>query len=205
MRVIGGSAKGRPLYAPRGLAVRPTADIVKGALFSMLESLLYNRIERPADAALSDVWEGLRWLDLYAGTGALAIEALSRGAAWADLVESSPTACRVIKRNLTETGFAASARTFCQSVQSFLAPTLAGLPQRRYDIIALDPPYADPAVADVLAKMAALPLLSEGGLLVVEHSRRLPLGGEAAPWVCVRERTHGDTVLSVFVRQEEAA
>ena len=111
MRVIAGSAKGRPLHAPRGKAVRPTSDKVKGAIFSMLEALLLARLPESAHGyAQEELWAGVRMLDLYAGSGALAIEALSRGAAWADLVETSHAACQVIRRNLAETGLAERAR-----------------------------------------------------------------------------------------------
>ena len=206
MRVIAGEAKGRPLHAPRSSAVRPTSDKIKGALFSMLESLLYSRRSAgEAELGPSDVWDGLRWLDLYAGTGALAIEALSRGAAWADLVEGNPAACRVIRRNLAETGLAARAHLFCQTVQAALASDSVLLSRGGYDIIALDPPYDDPSVGSVLPLLSDSPLWRKGGLLAVEHSRRLPLAPEYGRLVLARDRTHGDTVLSVYVKQEATA
>lgn len=94
MRVIGGSAKGRPLKAPRGPGTRPTSDLVRGAIFDMLRSM---------GADLSRV------LDLYAGTGALGIEALSRGAEWCDFVERGQRSCQVIRENLAHTGLALNA------------------------------------------------------------------------------------------------
>ncbi|MCL4464522.1 MAG: RsmD family RNA methyltransferase [Chloroflexi bacterium] len=202
MRVIAGSAKGRPLHAPRGQAVRPTSDKIKGALFAMLESLLFARRPAEEDDQPAGVWQGLRWLDLYAGSGALAIEALSRGAAGADIVEASRTACQVIKRNLAETGLQAEAHVHCQTVQVALAGESGLLSAEGYDIIALDPPYADPNVLAVLRKLADSRLLRRGGLLAVEHSRRVGLPDNVAGLARLRERVHGDTVISIYAAEE---
>src|SRR6185437_7225910 len=126
MRVIAGSARGRPLTGPAGSQTRPTSDKVKGALFSMIESLLAVKRPRPTlpqeelEPGLAEVWEGLSVLDLYAGTGALGIEALSRGADWCDFVESSAAARRVIERNLKATGLEDRARVLGLSVEKVL-------------------------------------------------------------------------------------
>ena len=103
MRVISGSAKGRTLTAPRGLAVRPTTDKVKGAIFSMLDAEAFRRADEPNEFAIRRV------LDLYAGTGALGIEALSRGAEHCDFVEPSAQARAAITENLRRTGLARQA------------------------------------------------------------------------------------------------
>src|SRR3990172_6608743 len=102
MRVIAGRAKGHRLAGPPSRATRPTSDLVRGAIFSALGSL---------GADLSRV------LDLYAGSGALGIEALSRGAGWCDFVERDPAACAVIRENLRATGFDGQARVYCLSVE----------------------------------------------------------------------------------------
>ena len=204
--MIAGLAKGRPLHAPRGSSVRPTSDKVKGALFSVLEALLYSRrTEVGAEVAPWEAWEGLRWLDLYSGSGALAIEALSRGAAWADLVDGSSIACRAIRRNLSETGLEAKARVRCRAVQAALAGDSDLLSRGGYDIIALDPPYADPELMTVLRSLAASPLLRDGGLLAVEHSRRVSLAEGYGLLVLARRRIHGDTAFSVYVKQEASS
>src|SRR5512143_1617821 len=108
MRVIAGTARGRELRAPRGQGTRPMMDIVKGSLFNMLDSM---------DGI------GGRVLDLFAGSGSLGIEALSRGADSADFVESDREACRVLRENLERLGFAAQARVLNRSVEHFLAAT----------------------------------------------------------------------------------
>jgi len=141
-------------------------------------------------------------LDLYAGSGALAIEALSRGAAQADLVEASPAACRVIRRNLAETGLADRARLYCLTVQSALAGDSVLRKGSGYDIITLDPPYADPTITDVVRTLAGSGMLRAHALVVVEHSRRVPLAEEYGSLARIRDRTHGDTTVTVYENQE---
>jgi 16S rRNA (guanine966-N2)-methyltransferase len=204
VRVIAGAAKGRPLHAPRGMAVRPTSDKIKGALFSMLESLLVARHADGEQTEPAEVWQGLSWLDLYAGSGALAIEALSRGAARADLVEANHSVCQVIKRNLIETGTKSAANVYCQTVRAALARESAIFGAGGYDIIALDPPYADPNLLAVLQTVAESGLLRAGGLLAVEHSRRVELPQGLGGLTRLRDRGHGDTVISIYAAQEES-
>ncbi|MHB1415546.1 MAG: RsmD family RNA methyltransferase [Chloroflexota bacterium] len=203
MRVIAGSAKGRPLHAPRGQAVRPTSDKIKGSIYSMLESMLVARLPESEEGyAQAQIWEDKRVLDLYAGTGALAIEALSRGAAFASLVEASQAACRIIRRNLKETGLEAKAHLHCVTVQSALREDSVLRTEGSYDIITLDPPYADPALAGVVEAVAASALVHQNTLVVVEHSRRVALEDEYEGLARIRERTHGDTTVSIYVNQE---
>ena len=105
MRVIAGKAKGHGLKSLRGSGIRPTSDMIRGAIFSMLESVATD-------------WS--RVLDLYAGTGALGIEALSRGAEWADFVEKNPRLCALIKENLERTGFTPQGNVYCVSAAKAL-------------------------------------------------------------------------------------
>src|SRR5262245_2667275 len=128
MRVITGSAKGHRLKAPKGMSTRPMLDRVKEALFGVLEG--YGAIHG-------------RVLDLYAGTGSLGIECLSRGAEWADFVEQSAHVCRIIRENLEHTKFLDRSRVIQAPVARFLATTR---PEEKYAIIIMDPPYADPAI-----------------------------------------------------------
>src|SRR5947208_2816269 len=149
MRVISGIAKGRPLKAPPGLGTRPMTDRLKTSLFNILSQYGF---------------DGARVLDLYAGSGSLGIEMLSRGAEWADFVEQNASVCRVIADNLATTKLADRARVYNLPVARFLAirnresgvgsrgsppdsrlPTPDSLPvdtKHQYDIIILDPPYA---------------------------------------------------------------
>lgn len=206
MRVIAGSAKGRPLRAPRGTQVRPTSDKVKGAIFSMLESILMaRRASTDEEATQEDLWRGLRFLDLYAGSGALAIEALSRGADSADLVEANPAVCRLIRRNLEETGLASRATVHCLSVERALGPDSRLRGRGGYDIIALDPPYADPTIDAIARQTADSGLARGGGLVVVEHSRRVNLADRYGSLTSVRRRTHGDTSVTVYAMQEASS
>jgi 16S rRNA (guanine966-N2)-methyltransferase len=173
MRVIAGRYGGRTLHAPPGRGTRPTSDRVREALFSILGEIT-----------------GVRVLDLYAGTGALAIEALSRGAARATLVDSGRPAREAIRRNLAQLGIEAEivaddALHFC--VRAFRAA-------RQYDLIFLDPPYRHgDDLADQLT--AALPpLLGDGARVVTESDRRTPLELDLP---LLDERRYGDTLIRI--------
>lgn len=137
MRVIAGSARGRTLKAPEGMGTRPMTDRTKGSVFNILAHIGF-----PQD--------GDRVLDLYAGTGSLGIEALSRGAAWCDFVEQNSKVVAIIHDNLVGTGFEAQGKVHSASVPTFLtrhSATLKGgaaSDEQTYDIIFLDPPYAAP-------------------------------------------------------------
>jgi 16S rRNA (guanine966-N2)-methyltransferase len=174
-RVIAGEAGGRRLVVPRDGRLRPTADRVKESLFSALGS-------RVVDA---------RVLDLYAGTGALAIEALSRGAALAVLVERDREALAAIAANLEATGLG-PARTLRGDVATVVdRPPPAEGP---FEVVLADPPYelADGEVAIVLGRLAAHGWLAPGGMVVIER----PAGaGLPAGWVSTWERCYGDTLV----------
>ncbi|HEX9370801.1 MAG TPA: 16S rRNA (guanine(966)-N(2))-methyltransferase RsmD [Roseiflexaceae bacterium] len=180
MRVITGSAKGHRLKAPKGMTTRPMLDRVKEALFSVLEG--YGPIRG-------------RVLDLYAGTGSLGIECLSRGAAWADFVEQRAHVCKIIRENLEHTHFDARARVHQMPVGRYLA---AARPAEKYDIIVMDPPYADPAIEDTIRAVSASGLLADDGLLIVGHSPRVPL---ADSYDLIRRRKFrrlGDSCFSIY-------
>jgi len=174
MRVIAGTHRGRTLVAPRGRVTRPTSDRVREALFAILGEV-----------------SGARVLDLFAGTGALAIEALSRGAARAELVDSSPAAISAIRRNLDALGLEAEVRR--QDAVSFLrqrARSGAG----EYDLVFLDPPYRiAPGVADGLSTGLAF-VLDADGRVVAESDRRAPLELDLP---LLDERRYGDTLIRI--------
>ncbi|WP_182360385.1 16S rRNA (guanine(966)-N(2))-methyltransferase RsmD [Tomitella gaofuii] len=159
MRIITGSARGRRLAVP-GAGTRPTSDRVREALFSALDA----RVD----------FTGLQVLDLYAGSGALALEALSRGASGALLVESDARAARVITANITATGLRG-----VHVRRSTVAAALAKPAPRRFDLVFADPPYSvpDAQVAAALEALAAGWLAAEA-LVVVERASR----GAATPW-----------------------
>ena len=177
MRVVAGSFGGRRLSAPRGRGTRPTADRVREALFSML----------------GDV-SGARVLDLYAGSGALGIEALSRGALSALFVESDPRAVTVIRRNLAQLGAEGEVRR--QDVVRFLRADRSERPASptAFDLVFCDPPYdLAPSPAPALAEH--LPAItSEHARIVTESDKRRPL---ELPLPLLRERTYGDTRIAI--------
>lgn len=184
MRIVGGHDRGRRLRAPRGLRTRPTADRMRETLFDVLG---------PAVA-------GMRVLDLFAGTGAVGIEALSRGAARVVFVEREPAALRALRGNLAALGATrAAARVLAGDVLRVL-PDL-GAQEGPFDLVFIDPPYATTLAARALEALAAAGVCRDGTEVVVQHSTRTvlpPVEGLAAHR---RPRRFGDTALT-FLRAE---
>ena len=152
MRVISGISRGCKLKAPEGLSTRPTTDRIKESLFNILSPDLYD----------------CRFLDIFSGSGAIAIEALSRGAKEAVLIDSSDKAMAVIKENLIHTKLNNKAETIKADV--FSALKLLGSKGRQFDIIFLDPPYASGLYSKVLKEIVDLKLLDKEGYIVAEQS-----------------------------------
>jgi 16S rRNA (guanine966-N2)-methyltransferase len=215
MRVIAGTSRGRPLRGPRGEGTRPTSDKVKGAIFSMAESLLVAvRLSAaaptlPSDESetdgesLTEAWDGLRVLDLYAGTGALGIEALSRGAAAVDFVDASAECQRLIGDNLRLTGLAERGRvTRGTALQVLSRATQLGLRQP-YDVVFADPPYGDPSLDPTLEELAKGSHLEPDALVIVEHSRRLSPADAVGQLALVKRRRHGDTEVSIYLNRAQ--
>lgn len=194
MRVIAGTAGGLRLRAPRDLSIRPSADRTRETLFSMLESILL-RGRPEADVGTPELWAGLRVADLYAGTGALGIEALSRGAASAVFVERERAAVEAIRQNLIATGLAERAVVVAGELPAALSRLSAGI-----ELVLLDPPYADPAVPEVLARSAESPALASDSVLAIEHRRALTPPDTLETLFLQRSRRHGDTVLTLYAR-----
>ncbi|HTU83931.1 MAG TPA: 16S rRNA (guanine(966)-N(2))-methyltransferase RsmD [Solirubrobacteraceae bacterium] len=174
MRVVAGRFGGRSLVAPRGRATRPTSDRVREALFSIL----------------GDFVARARVLDLFAGSGALGIEALSRGASEAVLVDSSATAVAAIRRNLATVGAEAEVRR-----QDALA-YLRGAPRdaRQYDLVFLDPPYRHASALGRELSVALAALLAPEARVVAESDRRAPLELDLE---LLDERRYGDTLIRI--------
>ncbi|MEX2430561.1 MAG: 16S rRNA (guanine(966)-N(2))-methyltransferase RsmD [Dehalococcoidia bacterium] len=178
MRVTGGSARGVPLRSPTAPGVRPTTDRVRAALFSILAGY---GVE---DAVVAD---------LYAGTGSLGIEALSRGAAHADFVEADRRQVAVIRANLTAVKVASRARVLQAKVEDAL-PRLG----KRYDFLLMDPPYTQPFPVAVVTRVGDLGLLQEGGTVVAGHASRVEAPEVCGRMVRTQDRRYGDASLAFY-------
>lgn len=186
MRIISGSARGRKLATFSGQAIRPTSDRVREALFSMLMSRL-------------GTFNGKSVLDLYAGTGALGIEALSRGAKRCVFVDQSRESIGLIYKNLDHVGFTEQA----QIVSGRVEVRVAQLPPERFDLILIDPPYADPGIADFLVQVAETGLLADEGLLCLETSTSCTLPVQAGPLQQCDQRRYGTTMISLYCQKSQ--
>jgi 16S rRNA (guanine(966)-N(2))-methyltransferase RsmD len=179
VRIISGTVGGRTLRAPRGNATRPTTDKVREALFNILEA----RDAVPA-----------RVLDLYAGSGALGFEALSRGAERAVFVEELPATCEVIRRNAADLGFDVRAHIDRARVADWIKrPTATD-----FGWIFLDPPYAGGELERALRLLAEARLLAPGGVVVCEHEWRNSPSEAHGPLALFDRRRYGQTALSFY-------
>lgn len=175
MRVVAGTHGGRLLQSPRGSATRPTSDRVREALFSILAAV-----------------DGSRVLDLFAGSGALGIEALSRGAAEATFVDSAAAAAAAVRHNLEQLGLQGEVLR----MPALRALTCTPVLGHEYDLVFLDPPYRMASSLGPQLSTALPPILAEGARVVVESDRRAPLELDLK---LLRERQYGDTLIRVHV------
>ena len=175
MRVITGTARGRKLNEPQGMDIRPTTDMVKEAIFNIVQF---------------DV-EGRRVLDLFAGTGQLGIEALSRGAKSCTFIDSSRTSAELCRSNLDKCGLNGIVR------QTDALSFLAGCGQ--FDLIFVDPPYMSGLYDEVLRRINEFDILSEGGIIVCESARETEL--LSIDGLDRREYRYGKVKLTVYRRQ----
>jgi 16S rRNA (guanine966-N2)-methyltransferase len=179
VRVIAGSHKGRRLLQPKSRTIRPTSDRVKEALFSILAGDIVGR----------------HFVDLYAGSGAIGIEALSRGAARASFVETSPASLRLLRANLERTGLSGSAEVYSCSAETFLRR----LSQHgeSLDVMFADPPY-ERSVA-LLPSLGADAIIAPDTTVVLEHATKATIPARVGHLSLRRQYRYGDTTLSVFV------
>jgi len=179
MRIVGGTARGRTLKTPKGSDItRPTADRVRETLFNVL----------------GQTCDGLRVLDLFAGTGALALEAVSRGAVQAVLVDSGREAVGLCRENAKAFGFEARVEVLAQPVMKALEVLTARKVQ--FELAFSDPPYAARAGLEVLSALEAL--MVAGGVAVIEHEAAEVLPERVGRWEREDERTFGATVVTIF-------
>ena len=177
MRVITGKARGVQLKTPEGLATRPTTDRVKEALFSIIQ------FEIPGAAVL----------DLFSGTGQLGIEALSRGAKSAVFVDAGEPACRLIRENLKRTKLEADAKVVRSDYMAYLKRC-----REKYQIIFLDPPYAEVFLENALKCITEIDILQSGGIIVAERPAGKELPWEFEGFTRSRDYKYGSTLLTVY-------
>lgn len=178
MRIITGTARGRRLITPEGLDVRPTSEKVKEAVFSVIQFEI----------------EGRRILDMFAGSGQLGIEALSRGAASAVFLDAARPSSEIVKKNLELTGLSANARVYTTDAFSF-ASTCGSV----FDIAFLDPPYRNELCVKALA--AAAPLMSESGVMICETEVNESLPDAAGDFLKQKSYKYGKTRITVYRKE----
>ena len=193
MRIIAGSLRSRSLVAPPGLATRPTSDRLRETLFNVLTPRI----------------EGAAFLDLYAGSGAVGMEALSRGAASVDFVEKAPAALKVLRGNLERLGLTVGFRVHAAAVAAFLRRVASSAPKPgRYEVVFLDPPWdaaSEYAATLRLLGSSAAVLLADGALVIAEHRRKEHLEDRYGSLARTRLLEQGDAALSFYAVDSVAA
>ncbi len=180
MRVIAGAQKGRLLKGPSSRGLRPTPNRVREALFSIIGPRI----------------QGARVADFFAGTGAVGIEALSRGAGHVAFVDSDPQAVKLLRANVTHCGLAARAAVYAVPVATFLRRH--GPSAGPYDIVFADPPYRSDAGVAFLSSLTTGVTLALGSLIILEHDSKATVPAEIGGLHLVRDYRYGDTTLSLF-------
>ena len=180
MRVIGGKVKGRKLFSVKGLTTRPTADKIKESIFNIL----------PGD------FNGKEVLDLFAGTGNLGIEALSRGALKAVFIESSRHVLPVLEKNLRNCGFTDKSQIIGTTVEKGIK--ILERRRNRFDFIFLDPPYGRGILKDTLMRVSRSEILKDTSLVIAEHSSSEMVEGEIERLILTDQRRYGTTLISFF-------
>lgn len=183
MRVISGKCKGRVLCRPTGKSIRPTSEKIKKFIFDYLGDSVENAVV----------------LDLYSGTGNLAIEALSRGAKFAVLLDNAPVAIRLIYKNLELTNFLNQSRIIKQDALRYLKKAIQQ--QEQYTLIFADPPYFVTSYRDVIEYAGKGKLLQNGGFFILEHSSKHPINISLTSLELTKTKVMGDTAISVFKKQ----
>jgi 16S rRNA (guanine(966)-N(2))-methyltransferase RsmD len=181
MRITGGKVKGTHLKTLPKRSIRPTTSVVRQAIFSFLDNSAAN-------------WH--RVLDLYAGTGALGIEALSRGAEWVDFVDRRKSCCDIIRSNLQKIGGLQRAHVYCCSVSKAL-----GFLKNSYDIIFVDPPYSDPSADSLFINLAESRLVGADSIILLCHANRFSLSSDYNALHLIRQRRYGDTFVSIYQKE----
>lgn len=177
MRVIAGTARSIPLISRDGLMTRPTTDRVKEAIFNVIQFEV----------------EGREVLDLFGGSGQMAIEALSRGASGAVIVDQSKDAVSVIRQNLTKTKLSQRAEVVCVDYMEYLNRT-----KKRFDLIFLDPPYGEKFLENALKRISEIDILKSGGIIVCERMAEKALSDDYSAFQRDRDYRYGRTGVTIY-------
>lgn len=183
MRIIAGEFKGRAIKAPKGSGTRPTTDRVRESLFSILQNLI----------------EDARILDVFAGSGALSLEAVSRGAEQAVLIEKDWDSLDIIKENINKLGCGDR----IQVIDGDALKVLYTLPSQSFDLIFLDPPYGMDIEYTVIDIMIEKELIDENSIIILEHDKKHKPDMDSRPLRMVKSKTYGGTTLSFYRKKEE--
>jgi len=185
MRIISGTSKGRKLVTPRSQSLRPTSDRVKESMFNILQDDIVGKVV----------------LDLFAGTGNLGIEALSRGAKKTIFVEKGRQALRLIQRNLTQFGLESQSEILPKDANRAIG--ILKQKGESFDLILMDPPYQKGLIQKTLMTLNSHQIYHKDSILVIEHNRREPLSTVMEGWNLIRQRRIGDTLISFLTPWED--
>ena len=188
LRIIGGTGRGRLIKVPRGPQIRPTSDKVRESIFNIIPP---------------DVVKGSRFMDLFAGCGAVGIEALSRGAEHVTFIESDPGHARIIRENIERCGFLKLSEVFCADVLLMLDKMKSSMRNSLYDIIFVDPPYNYPKLKILLPKIITNVKISDSGFMIIEHSSKIKLPEQIEDVALYGNYVYGDTTLTVYRKVRE--
>ena len=183
MRVISGKARGVALKTPEGMHTRPTTDRVKEAMFSIIQFDL----------------PGTTVLDLFAGTGQLGIEALSRDAKFAYFIDEREDACKLIRENLRRTKLDNQAQVIRSDYMAFLRNC-----RTKFDIILLDPPYAEVFLENSLKMITEIDILQTGGIIVAEHPLEKEIHLDFPGYIRSRDYKYGKTLLTIYRKESDS-
>ena len=184
MRITGGQVKGRIIASPKGMDIRPTSDRVREAIFNLIGQDL----------------SGLKVLDLFAGTGSLGIESLSRGIQHAVFVDNSQQAIKLIRKNLATCGFEDSGTVLKRDLKKSATLNHPVL-QQRFDLLFLDPPYRQNMLIPLLEKISTAEILSKGSRVVVELSKKEILPSSFGNLKTAGSRRYGDTMITIYAHE----
>lgn len=184
MKIIAGEAKGRKIKSRKGMDTRPTLANVKESLFSIIQNYV----------------EGSRFLDLFSGTGNIALEALSRGAEKAVMIEKDPEALKVIIENINDLGFENRCRAYKNDVVR--AVEILGKKKEKFDIIFMDPPYKENHTEKTLLELSKFDILDDNGIIICEHANYEKLDNVIGIFTKFDEREYKKKVISFFKKGE---